>query len=99
MSERSPQDLERALEIARAERDRALFERDSALSELADARTELNRLRLRQVHQDEPLQGEWGGAGSEALPLRYRIADRLNAGARRFATPGHALVKRLLVKR
>ena len=75
----------------------ALDERDRALSELADARTELNALRLLQQHPGEPPPGAWsGGAGREALPLRYRVADAVNDAAKRILGPGHAVAKGLV---
>lgn len=76
----------------------ALAERDRALEELAEARTELNRLRMQSMYPDEPAPGHWTDAGRSALPLRYRVADRLNDGARTVVKPGHALLKRLLTR-
>jgi len=92
MSGRSPEELQRALE-------KALDARDLALSQLADARAELNSLRLRCAHPNEPPPGAWPAAGSEALPLRYRVADQLNHGVRTLTGSGHTILKRLLSKR
>ncbi len=87
MVERSKQELERELS-------RALEARDLALSQLADARAELNALRLLQQHPGEPPPGAWSsGAGREALPLRYRVADAVNGVAKRVLGPAHAVAK------
>jgi hypothetical protein len=86
-----PEDERSAMETRLRE---ALEERDRALSELADVRAELNALRLKLLHPGEPPPGAWGGgAGSEALPLRYRLADSLNDAAKRVLGPGHAAAR------
>jgi hypothetical protein len=58
----------------------ALEERDRALLELARAREELNAARLREEWKDEeeiPLYPLDAGAALP-VPLRYRLADKLN---------------------
>lgn len=90
MVERSKQELELALA-------QALEARDLALSQLADALAELNGLRLLHQHPGEPPPGAWSnGAGREALPLRYRMADAVNDAAKRFLGPAHAVAKGLV---
>lgn len=85
-------ELERRLQTA-------LSERDRALEALAEARAELNRLRMQAAHPGEAAPGAWTEGGRPALPLRYRLADRLNDGARSIVGPGHALLKQLLTRR
>lgn len=78
-------EIERALEEARADRDRILLE--------------LARERERQVpqtlplhHRDVPL------SAVEGAPLRYMLADQLNDRLKAWLGPLHARARRLLLR-
>lgn len=89
MNDASSEELKQALSAA-------LQARDEALAALADARAELNALRLRMAHPGEPAPGTWNAAGRQALPLRYRVADGVNDRLRSVLGPRHASTKALL---
>lgn len=92
LEQRRRQELERELESA-------LQERDRALGLLSDARTEVNALRMLLQRQGAPEPVEVNSAGREALPLRYRLADAVNDAAKRVLGPAHAAVKGLAAGR
>jgi hypothetical protein len=97
MAQRRGHPMEKASDEALQEAlSAALRARDEALSELADARAELNALRLRMAHPGESAPGAWTAAGRPALPLRYRVADGVNDRLKAVLGPGHATTKAIL---
>ena len=73
----------------------ALRERDEALSALADARAELDAMRV-QRFGDESLPIYPSGAGPGEPPLRYLLADKANDVVKRVLKPVHSGVKKLV---
>lgn len=75
---------------------RALAERDEALLQLARERELTNALRLQQRSGAEVVPDYPPGTSPGDPPLRYRLADSLNASAKRVLGPVHTAARKLI---
>jgi len=65
-------------------------ERDEARGELSRAREELEALRMAMPGLGERVEDPFRPSELQGVPLRYRLADQLNDGFKRWLKPVHS---------